>query len=137
MLNYAKISKETIGLLYQCHASLKNSPLKATIRVLAEVRVSEINSCAYCLGLHSEEALKLGVEQEKLDALSTWRLSPLFSEEERVALQWVESVTSLDESLSVAKEELFKAFSEREVVDLTTCISIMNALNRIAICLRN
>ena len=62
-MNYAKISKDTFDLLYKARESLNNSPLSPTMRVLAELRVSQINGCAYCCRLHSEEALKLGVPQ--------------------------------------------------------------------------
>lgn len=71
-MNYAEISKETINFLYQSRASLNKSPLNATIRVLAELRVSQINGCAYCCDLHTKEARKLGVQDEKLDNLPNW-----------------------------------------------------------------
>lgn len=135
-MDYAKISKETFRLLYQTYDSLKNSPLKETVRAVIEVRVSEINGCAYCLSLHSEEARRLGIAQEKLDALSTWYASELFDEDEKCALQWAELLTTLDQNLEEAKKRIFDRFSEREAIDLTTSISLMNALNRIAISLK-
>ena len=136
-MNYAEISKETISFLYQSRASLNKSPLNAAIRILAELRVSQINGCAYCCRLHTDEARKLGMQQEKLDILPAWRNSLSFTDEERVVLQWVESVTYLDKDLEEIKERLGKIYSEREIVDLTVCIGIMNALNRIVIALRD
>jgi AhpD family alkylhydroperoxidase len=130
-MNYAGISKETFDLLFKARASLNNSPLSAGLRVLVELRVSQINGCAYCCRLHTGEARKLGVAQEKLDALPSWKTSPLFTEKEKTALQWAESVTRLDKNS--AKDQLLKTYSEREAVDLTACIALMNALNRIAI----
>jgi AhpD family alkylhydroperoxidase len=136
-MDYAKISKETFDLLYKARASLNHSPLSASIRVLAELRVSQINGCAYCCRLHSEEARRLGIAQEKLDALPAWRTSTSFTEEENLVLQWVESVTHLDDHLDAVKEQLLKMYSERQLVDLSATISIMNALNRIAVSLRD
>lgn len=135
-MNYAEISKETIGFLYQSRTSLNKSPLSATIRVLAELRVSQINGCAYCCDLHTKEARKLGVRDEKLDCLPSWDTSDFFTGEEKVVLRWVESVTRLDENLQELRERLSEIYSERQIVDLTACIGIMNALNRIVISLR-
>jgi AhpD family alkylhydroperoxidase len=136
-MNYAVISKETFDLLYKSRASLSNSPLDPAIRTLAELRVSQINECAYCCRLHTEEAQKIGVNQGKLDSLFAWQNSVSFSEKEKAALQWVESVTLLDKNLGQARKHLLTLYSERECVDLTACIGIMNALNRIVISLRD
>lgn len=135
-MNYAEISKETINLLYQSRASLNKSPLSASIRVLAELRVSQINGCAYCCHLHTDEARKLGMQDEKLDNLSVWSSSDSFTAEEKIVLQWVESVTHLHKNLEEIKKHLSEIYSERQIVDLTACIGIMNALNRIVISLR-
>jgi AhpD family alkylhydroperoxidase len=136
-MNYAEISKETFDLLYKSRASLSHSPLNPTIRILAELRVSQINGCAYCCRLHTDEALKIGVQQEKLDNLLAWQNSTSFTEGEKAALQWVESVTSLDKDLGKVRAHFLSFYSERECVDLTACIGIMNALNRIVISLRD
>jgi AhpD family alkylhydroperoxidase len=135
-MNYAEISKETINLLYQSRASLNKSPLNAIIRVLAELRISQINGCDYCCRLHTEEARKLGLQDEKLDNLLNWDASNLFTAEEKVVLRWVESVTRLDKNIEEFRERLSEIYSERQIVDLTACIGIMNALNRIVISLR-
>lgn len=136
-MNYAEISKETISFLEQCSASLNHSPLNQSVRVLVELRVSQINGCAYCCGLHSEEARKLNIAQEKLDTLPAWYESKFFTGEERMALQWCESVTRLDKDLEKIREQLFRYYTEKQIVDLTCCIAIMNAWNRIAISLES
>lgn len=136
-MNYAAISKETMNLLYQSRASLNKSPLNAVIRTLAELRVSQINKCTYCCHIHTEEAKKLGVQQEKIDDLSTWRDSPSFTEEEKLSLKWAESVTYLNPDIEEHKKELKTIYSDRQIADLTICIGIMNALNRIVISLKD
>ncbi len=136
-MNYAEISKETIGLLYKSRNSLNSSPMSAEMRILAELRVSQINGCAYCCHLHTDEARKLGIPQNKLDILPGWRHSTEFTEDERAVLQWTESVTHLDRDLASAKERLLKIYTERQIVDLTACIGIMNALNRLVISLQD
>ncbi len=133
-MNYYSISKETIDLLYQSRNSLKHSPLDQTLISLVELYVSMINECEYCIRFHTADALKSGNSQERLDALSDWQSSTKFSEREKIALEWGRIVTEVSRKADVAM--LAPYFSEREIVDLTAAISLMNALNRIAIYLR-
>ena len=135
-MNYAEVSKETISFLYKSYNSLKKSPLEAAIRVLVELRVSQINGCEYCCKIHTEEAKTLGIPEEKIDQLTVWNIANIFSEREKLALRWVEELTYL--KITQETKELLKAqFSEREIVDITSCASLMNGLNRLAISLRN
>lgn len=135
-MNYDEISKETISLLNQCTESLNDSTLDQSVRVLVELRVSQMNGCAYCCGLHSEEARKLNISQEKLDLLPAWYTSQSFTSEERAALHWCESVNRLDHDLEKIRAQLLHYYTERQIVDLTCCIAIMNAWNRISIGLK-
>ena len=136
-MNYAEISKETITHLYSAYNSLKNSPLDATIRLIVEIRTSQINGCAYCCKIHTAEARKLNISQEKLDVLPAWNAATIFDEKEVIALQWCEEITKVGKSNSSIKEKLPNYFSEREIVDLTACVAIMTALNKIAIYLKD
>ncbi|MFI4954289.1 MAG: carboxymuconolactone decarboxylase family protein [Gammaproteobacteria bacterium] len=136
-MNYSQISRDTMDNLYKTYQSLKDSPLEASIRVLVELRVSQINGCAYCCVLHANEARKAGVSQVKLDVLSGWSNSDVFTEKEQAALLWCEAVTYLENDTTEVKELLSNHFSEREIVDLTAAASIMNALNRMAISLKD
>ena len=136
-MDYAKISKDTIGHLYAGYKSFDASPLAADLKALIELRVSQINVCGYCCNLHRNEAVKLGVTQDKIESLSEFTSSSLFSDAEKEALQWAESLTKLDGNKKVRNTELAKYFSEIEVVDITICISLMNTFNRLAISMRD
>lgn len=135
-MDYTKISKDTIGHLYAGYKSFDASPLAADLKALIELRVSQINGCAYCCNLHRNEAVKLGVNQDKIESLSEFTASSLFSDAEKEALKWAESLTRLDGNKKVQNTELAKHFSEREIVDITICISLMNTFNRLAISMR-
>jgi AhpD family alkylhydroperoxidase len=138
-MNYAEISKYTISCIYKSYESLDSSPLDKALRSLIELRVSQINGCAYCCNLHIADARKNKVSQNKLDLLPVWFSTKevVFSEKEVIALKWCEAITRGSfEKIDEMKSEILKHFSEREIVDITSCISIMNALNRIAISLR-
>ncbi len=136
-MDYTKISKDTLNHLYECHKSLKNSPLDPTLRSLIELRVSQINGCSYCCDLHRNEAIKLGVDEDKIAKLAQFVTSNLFSDSEKEVLAWAESLTKLSANKKVQNTNLSQYFSDREIVDITICISLMNSLNRLAISMRD
>jgi alkylhydroperoxidase family enzyme len=86
--------------------------------------------------MHSRDLLKKGIESEKLALVPVWReATVLFDERERGALAWAETVTRVAET--TIPDDAFRAvsavFSEKEVVDLTIAIGLMNTYNRMAI----
>ena len=133
-LDYRKAAPDGVGLLSAVSAyNAKN--VDAKLRALVELRVSQINGCAYCLNLHTQEARHAGEDQQRLDVLSAWRETMFFSEKEQAALAWAEAVTQLGPH-GVAQEvydALQPHFTEKEIVDLTLVIVTMNAWNRISI----
>ncbi|WP_018096690.1 carboxymuconolactone decarboxylase family protein [Sinorhizobium meliloti] len=100
---------------------------------IVKVRVSQINGCAHCLHMHRQDALKRGETEERL--LSAWRQSQLFSDRERAALTWAESLTNIAESRAPdADYEIAQSvFSEDELLVLSIGIAMINAWNRLAI----
>ena len=104
------------------------------------LRVSQINNCAFCLDMHTRDLIKKNVPIEKLALVQAWReAGELFDDREQAALAWAESVTKVadtgvpDDDFHLVKE----IFSEKELVDLTLAISLMNAYNRLAISFRS
>jgi len=100
----------------------------------------QINNCAYCLDMHTRDLLKQGEKTERLALLQAWaEAGDLFDARERAALAWAETVTRVAET--GVPDEAYQAaravFEERELVDLTIAISLMNAYNRMAISFRN
>ncbi|QEN88393.1 carboxymuconolactone decarboxylase family protein [Labrys sp. KNU-23] len=107
---------------------------------LVYLRISLINGCAYCIDMHSRDLTKDGLPQEKLVLVPVWHeAGDLFSEQEKAALRWAETVTRVAETaVPEAEFEAVRAvFSEKEVADLTIAIGLMNAYNRLAISFRN
>ncbi|MEJ8562864.1 carboxymuconolactone decarboxylase family protein [Yoonia sp. GPGPB17] len=105
------------------------------LRALVELRVSQINGCAYCVDLHAAEARQAGETQQRLDCLTVWREVSFFNAAEKAAFAWAEAVTMITQD--GAPEPLYAAlsaqFSARQIVDLTLIIAQMNAWNRLAI----
>jgi AhpD family alkylhydroperoxidase len=139
-LNYNHVAPAGAKALGGVYGYVMQSGLPVTLVNLAYLRVSQINNCAYCLDMHMRDLLKGGVKIEKLALVQAWaEAGNLFDERERATLAWAETVTRVaetnvpDEAYQAAR----KVFSERELVDLTIAISLMNAYNRMSISFRN
>ena len=102
---------------------------------LLKLRASQINGCAYCIAMHTEEALRDGEPAERLTLLDAWEESSLYSEKERSALAWIEEVTLIAErrASKPAFEALKAHFGESEIAWLTLAAVQINAWNRMAI----
>ncbi|GAA1328052.1 carboxymuconolactone decarboxylase family protein [Pseudonocardia xinjiangensis] len=72
--------------------------LNQQLAQLLRLRVAQINNCAYCLNVHYGAARKAGIQQEKIDLLTAWWETKLFSEPERAALQYTEALTRAADS---------------------------------------
>ena len=113
-----------------------SSGLEKPLMELVKLRASQINGCAYCIDLHSRDLIKEGLAVEKLVLVQAWReAGGLFDTRERSALAWAETVTRVaDTAIPDADFQAASAvFSEKELVDLTIAIGLMNASNRLAI----
>ncbi|KYK48418.1 alkylhydroperoxidase [Bradyrhizobium liaoningense] len=138
-LDYNQIAPAGIKALGGVYGYILQSRLSATLIELVYLRISQINNCAYCLDMHTRDLLKKGEKVEKIALLQAWReAGSLFDERERAALAWAETVTRVAET--GVPDEAYRAaravFEERELVDLTIAISLMNAYNRLAISFR-
>jgi AhpD family alkylhydroperoxidase len=102
---------------------------------LVKVRVSQINGCAYCLHMHRHDAIKRGETEDRLLLLDAWRESKLYTERERAALAWAESLTRIaeDHAPDADYEAAQSAFSEDELLALSVGIAMINAWNGLAI----
>jgi AhpD family alkylhydroperoxidase len=139
-IDYTKAAPAGIKALGGVYSYIMQSGLDEVLVALVYLRISQINGCAYCLDLHTRDLAKNGVKLEKLALVQAWReAGPVFDRRERAALAWAETVTRVaetnvpDEAYQAART----AFDERELVDLTIAISLMNAYNRMAISFRN
>ena len=139
-LDYTQIAPAGVKALGGVYGYVMQSSLPPVLIDLVYLRVSQINNCAYCLDMHTRDLLKNGQKVEKLALVQAWaEAGDLFDERERAALAWAETVTRVAET--AVPDEAYEAaravFDERELVDLTIAISLMNAYNRMAISFRN
>jgi AhpD family alkylhydroperoxidase len=114
------------------------SGLEHSLLDLVKVRASQINKCAYCIDMHTKDARARGETEQRLYALSAWHETPFFSERERAALEWTDTLTLIAENQ--VPDEVFARvsgqFSDDELVALTLAVVEINAWNRLAISFR-
>jgi AhpD family alkylhydroperoxidase len=125
--------------LYRASQLVRESSLEPKLIELVDMRASQINGCTFCLALHAREAEALGEERDRLACLSAWREAPWYTDRERAALEWTESLTRVAETN--APDDVFQCvsavFSPEEIVYLTLAVSTINTWNRFAIAFRN
>ena len=115
-------------------AALGASALPAGLKHLIDLRVSQINGCVFCIGKHSEEALRDGDRADRVAALPNWADSSLFTPDERAALAWAEALTRSESGrVDDLLPELGRHFSREQVAALTMAVATINAWNRVGI----
>lgn len=138
-IDYNKVAPAGMQALGSVYGYVIQSELPNTLIELVFLRISQINNCAYCLDMHTRDLVKKAVPVEKLALVQAWEEGgDLFDDKEKAALAWAETVT-LVANTGVDDASFHSAssiFSERELVDLTIAICLMNAYNRMAISFR-
>ena len=133
-MDLSKISPEAYRHFLQLEGLITQHVDRKLLHLL-KLRASQINGCAYCLAMHTDEALRDGEPVERLTVLDAWEELMLYSDKERAALAWVEEVTLIADS--GASKESFEAlkvhFSEEEIGWLTLAAVQINSWNRMAI----
>jgi AhpD family alkylhydroperoxidase len=130
-----KIAPDAMRAVMNVQTYIAQSGLDKKLIELVKMRASQINGCAYCLDAHSKEARRIGESEQRLYLLNAWAESSLYTPRERAALAWTEAVTRIADTHApdAVYEALKPHFSEKEIVDLTTLIGLINILNRLAI----
>jgi AhpD family alkylhydroperoxidase len=137
-LDYRKLAPEALQAMLALETYLAQCGLDHNLIHLLKLRASQINACAYCIDMHWKDARAGGETEQRLYGLDAWRESPYYTDRERAALAWIESITLV--AGTQAPDDVFaevrKHFSDKEIVDLVYVASTINAWNRIAISLR-
>jgi AhpD family alkylhydroperoxidase len=136
--DYKKAAPEVFQAMAQLEAAVRSSGLERSMLELVKMRASQLNGCAYCLDMHSKDALAAGETAQRLFLLDAWREAPLYSERERAALAWTEAVTRIGEegAPDAVYEQARAVFDEKELVSLTLAIISINGWNRLSIAFR-
>lgn len=114
------------------------SNVEHSLYELVKLRASMVNGCAFCIDMHSHDALAAGESLERLFGLAAWHESPWFTEAERAALALTDEITRLgpDGVSDDVWEEAARHFDERQLVDVVGAASMINLWNRLSIATR-
>ena len=130
--NYKSVSPGLYEAMLGFSRYLAKSSLERSLLDLVEIRASQLNGCAWCLDMHSKDAMESGESPQRIFLLNAWQESPQFTHREKMALKWTEAVTLISESHITDElfEEVSKEFNEVELVELTGAVISINSWNR-------
>jgi AhpD family alkylhydroperoxidase len=134
-LDYFAAAPEVMKAMVGLEKAVAHSGLEKSLIELVKTRASQINGCAFCIDMHTRDAMKDGETPSRLLLLNAWREAPLYSPRERAALAWTEALTLIAETHAPDADwaALKVEFSEGEIVKLSLLIATINAWNRLAI----
>jgi len=131
-LNVWTVAPQAMQAFVDFSQAMAKDGVEPSLAELVKIRASQLNHCAFCLHMHTREALAQGESEVRLTMLTAWQESPLYTDRERAALAWTESLTFLPETSAPddVYAELQAHFTPEEQVKLTMLIGIINAWNR-------
>ena len=134
-IDYKKAAPAGFQAMLGLENYVRQSGLEHSLLELVKTRVSQINGCAHCLDMHTKDARAAGETEQRLYLLPAWRETTFYSERERAALAWAESVTQLGAHgvPDDLYDEVCGQFDEKALVDLTLAVVAINGWNRLAI----
>ncbi len=137
-LDYRTASPGAVRAMGGLEQHLAKCGLEKPLLELVRLRASQINGCAFCVDMHATDARKAGETERRLTAVAVWRETPFFTDRERAALEWTESLTLVSQN-HVPDEvwDLVKLhFTQTEIVDLTLMVVAINGWNRFGVAFR-
>jgi AhpD family alkylhydroperoxidase len=134
---YKELAPDANAALLSLSHVAANNGLDKGLLELVKLRVSQINSCSFCVAWHVNAALRVGVAIEKLHTVTVWRGAQGFDGRERAALAWAEALTLIADGVpDDVYAEARSIFSDRELALLTSAIMSANAWNRLGVAYR-
>ena len=131
-ISYKDLPKGLLQSMLQVQQYVDNSGIDIKLLELIRMRVSQINSCAFCIDMHLKEGIEAGETPLRLVSVSAWRETPYYSPEEQAVLAFAETLTRLPEEQHSdhIHDELNKYFSKDDIAKLTLAIIQINSWNR-------
>lgn len=134
-ININEIEPQAYKAMYALEGYLATTQLSKTNKELIKIRASQINGCAFCIDMHTKDALKYGETAQRIFLLNAWRETELFTEEEKVILAITEEIT-LIHNHGLSDETYEKAgqfFDKNTIAQIIMAVVTINAWNRIAV----
>jgi AhpD family alkylhydroperoxidase len=125
-----------LGLSEAMHKAAADAGLDPLLVELVKIRASQVNGCAFCLDMHTTDALKQGERQRRLNVLAAWRETTLFTEQERLALEITEELTRLSQTQDLPDDLYRRAgavFTEAQYAAVVWAVTVINTWNRVVL----
>jgi AhpD family alkylhydroperoxidase len=137
-IDYLKSARGAYHALLGIEHYLQQCGLEESLQNLIKLRVSQINGCAYCIDMHWKDLKAAGESEQRLYGLDAWEEAPYYTDRERAALTWAESVTNIQEGHvpDGVFERVKEFFNDKELADLTLAVTAINSWNRLSIAAR-
>jgi len=137
-IDIQQLEPEAFQAMFTLENYLQNSGLSKTLLLLIKIRASQINACAYCINMHSSDALKQGETPQRIFLLNAWKETGLFTEEEKTVLAITEEVTLISQNglSDVTYKQAEKLFDGNKIAQIIMAVVTINAWNRIVISTR-
>jgi AhpD family alkylhydroperoxidase len=134
-ISLSKAARESYRALNALDESVDFDP---ALRDLVRLRASQINGCAFCVDMHSRDALAGGENERRVWAVAAWREAPFFDDRERAAFALTEAMTRLPEGgvPDDVYDEAARHFDEHQLGQLMFAIIAINAWNRVGVATR-
>jgi AhpD family alkylhydroperoxidase len=128
------VAPEAYQALMNLEKYIATTSLTPVHKELIKIRASQINGCAYCINMHTADARKHGVSEQRIYLLSAWREADVYSEGEKAILALTEEVTLISNHVSdEVYENAARLFDEKYLAEIILLIITINAWNRIGI----
>ncbi|MFP7657803.1 carboxymuconolactone decarboxylase family protein [Chryseobacterium proteolyticum] len=135
-VNIAKTDAAAYKAMMGLEGYLQTISLNPIQKELIKIRASQINGCAFCLDMHTKDAVKYGETPQRIYLLNAWREAlELFTEEEQILLAMTEEITLISHK-GLTEETYQKAktfFDDNQIAQIIMAIVTINGWNRIAI----
>lgn len=137
-MNIFQAAPDAMKGMLAVEAAVDGSGLEHSLLELVKLRASQINGCSFCIYMHATDAVKHGESDMRIHMLDAWRESSLYSDRERSALIWTESLTRAAKTGAPDADyvQLKAHFNEKEIAYLTTAIGAINFWNKVQVGLR-
>ncbi|HJR99906.1 MAG TPA: carboxymuconolactone decarboxylase family protein [Flavobacterium sp.] len=134
-VNINETEPQAFKAMYALENYLATVQLSKIQKELIKIRASQINGCAFCIDMHTKDALKYGETTQRIFLLNAWHETQLFSEEEKAILAITEEITLISNK-GLSDETYEKAeqfFDKNQIAQIIMAVVTINAWNRIAV----
>jgi len=129
-----KVAPEAYQAMLGLEKYIATTSITPVLKELIKIRASQVNSCAYCINMHTADARKLDITEQRIYLLSAWREADVYTEEEKAVLALTEEITLISNHVSEETyENAAKYYDEKSLAEIIMMIITINAWNRIGI----